>query len=67
MSKPVIVRDAAGNILSYWHADGWGWDSTFDKNGNILSCRYTDGTGYDWTYGDNGNVFRTKISPEVKP
>ena len=68
MSKPVIVRDTAGNILSYRRPDGTGWDSTYDKNGNELSFRHTDGTGYDFTYDKNGNTLtRTEVFPEVKP
>ena len=56
MNEPVIVKDAAGNILSSRHTDGTGWDYIYDESGNMLTCRYTNGTGYDFIYDENGRI-----------
>ena len=68
MSNPITIRDAAGNVLSARDADGFGWDSIFDKNNNELSVRFTDGAGWDCTYCDKGmRLTFIEVPAEAKP
>ena len=62
MNEPTIIKDAAGNILSFRNADETGWDKTYDESGNMLTFRRTDGWGHDYTYDENGNTLSFRAS-----